>query len=694
MPSRTTSEPRVPASEALSTARRLLEAGQSSALLDYLATVPEPDDDPELVLIRAEAGIYSGDTHKTVALTNHLLSAGISLSHELRARGLLLRASALRLRGFLEQAIEDASAAIQLLDQRDCDPRTLGQAHKQLGIPLAMQGDLAGAISHFEAALNLCSRVPDLNLQAEIHVSLGITCARAGRLSEAATHYQNALVAYEKEGRRTEIATLHNNIGRLHHDRGEYQAALGAYEKGLQIAREFRYVRTESMVLVNIGDTRREMGDQATALTAYRQALDVAIVAQEPRVTCCANIGIGVSYRILGESGKARFHLDQAVYEADRLQLAWELAVARLEAGILALATERHAEAVRLLSSSALTFEKQGAAREVVRSSLYLGDAYRRAGQHRELRTLLRRLDSTIREVSVDWHLARDARATSELLAYASNMDRGERLLAPLHAAVMSQQRDWKGAGGRTRPGSKEPGTMPRLEIRSFGGFAMRLDADLATAHIWEGQKAQELFVLLLCQTGGKTCEELLEILSRDDAPAPNRRVIHNNIYRIRRAVYQGCVILDHGRYRVDRSCDIWFDLEEFQKKSNSGLSETSNRDRKASLLEEAAELYRGEFLAGSYSDWVLDLRHRTEAQYVSNLVALSSVQQQLGNLTAALSALDRVLIVDPSNAHAHEHAISIEEMRGNLGEAHRRSKNYESIGGSRVRLPNRAVRA
>jgi tetratricopeptide (TPR) repeat protein len=677
MPPRTTSELRVPTSEAVGTARRLLETGQSSTLTDYLATLPETDSDPELTLIRAEACISSGDTHKTVALTNSLLAAGSSLSPGLQARGLLVRASALRLRGFLEPAIEDASAAIQLLDQRNCDPKTLVQAHKQLGIPLAMQGDLAGAISHFEAALKLCSRVPDLNLQAEIHVSLGITCARVGRLSEAAAHYQNALVAYEKEGRRTELATLHNNIGRLHHDRGEYHVALGAFEKGLQIAREFRYARTESMVLVNIGDTRREMGDPASGLTAYRQAFDVAIIAQEPRVTCCANIGIGVSYRILGDFGKARFHLDQAVYEADRLQLAWELAVARLEAGILALSTDRHGEAVRLLLFSALAFEKQGAAREVVRASLYLGEAYRKTGRHQELRTLLRRIDSTIREVPVDWHLARDASATSDLLAYASDMNVGERLLAPLHAAVMSQRKD-ANAARRTQPGVRDHAPTLRVEIRSFGGFSMRLDGDLAGAGLWEGQKAQELFVLLLCQVGGKTCEELLEILSGDDAQVPNRRVIHNNIYRIRRAVHKGCVVLDHGRYRVDRSSDIWFDLEEFQKRSNSALLETSSKERKASFLGEAVELYQGEFLAGSYSEWVLDLRHRSEAQYVSNLVALSSVQQQLGNIAAALSAFDRVLIVDPSNAPAHEGAIAIEKSRGNSGEAHRRLKNYQ----------------
>ncbi|MBI2965689.1 MAG: tetratricopeptide repeat protein [Chloroflexi bacterium] len=630
-----------------------------------------------MTLIRAESCIYSGDTHKTVALTNSLLAIGSSLSPNLRARGLLVRASALRLRGFLEQSIEDASAAIQLLDQRNYDPKTLVQAHKQLGIPLAMQGDLAGAISHFEVALNLCSRVSDLNLQAEIHVSLGITCARAGRLSEAAAHYQNALVAYEKGGVRTELATLHNNIGRLHHDLGEYQVALVAYEKSLQIARAFRYARTESMVLVNIGDTRREMGDPASALTAYRQGLDMAIVAQEPRVTCCANIGIGVSYRIAGEFDKARFHLDQAAYEAERLQLAWESAVARLEAGILALSADRPGDAAKLLRSSALAFEKQGATREVVRAFLYLGDAYRRMGQHRELRTLLRKIDSTIREVSVDWHLARDARATSELLAYAADLNGAEGLLAPLHAAVMSQNRHAK-AVRRTRPSLRHDVQRPRVEIRSFGGFSMRLDGDLSDARSWEGQKAQELFVLLLCQPGGKTCEELLEILWPDDALAPNRSVIHNNIYRIRQAVYRDCVVLDNGRYRANRSRDIWFDLEEFQRRSKSAVSEISSNERKASLLGEAVALYRGEFMAGSYSDWALDFRHNAEAQYVSNLVALSSVQRELGNLASAVAALDRVLIADPSNADAHEHAIAIERLRGNSGEAYRRLRNYQ----------------
>jgi DNA-binding SARP family transcriptional activator/Tfp pilus assembly protein PilF len=614
------------------------------------------DPDTTAALDRAEACLYVGEAHRAIELTNEMLGSAKGLEPDARARCLLIRASALRLRGFLDEALEDASAALSAIHPETSEPRLVIQAHKQVGIPLAMRGDLPEAIRHFETAIRYCSRAADLNLEADIHDSLGVAYARSGRFAEARVHYQRAATAYEKGGRHAELATLHNNVGRLHHELGEYSLAIEAFEKSIAIARQFRSFRTESMALVNVGDARRETGDLNAALTAYQEAVQTATRAQEPRVNCCANIGIGVTYRLMRHHDKAQFHLLQAIYEADRLQLGWELAEARLEAGILALADGRAEDGEALLRASLKGFEHLGAGHGMARALLYIAGTSRNTRRRREMAAALRKIDAIRGDVTIDRRLITAAEANRDALRTVEPPARHDGLLASLRRSV-----SYAGEAPKARPGQVAEGTGKLVQAYTLGSCRVLIDGYEVPPSTWESRKAQELFVLLLCRRGGKTCEELLDLLWSEEDASPGRRVIHNSVYRVRRALFKDSVLLVDGLYRINPAGRFWLDVDDFRRISNDAAKcPAANTQQRLALLTEANQLFRGEFLPGIYSEWVVDTRRQIELQYLANLCALLSIHAGAGNVAEARHAIDSILEIDPTNSLAAAHAAAL----------------------------------
>jgi DNA-binding SARP family transcriptional activator/Flp pilus assembly protein TadD len=530
------------------------------------------------------------------------------------------------------------------------------QAHKQVGIPLAMRGDLPEAIRHFETALRFCSRAADLNLEADIHDALGVAYARSGRFAEARVHYQSAATAYERGGRHAELATLHNNIGRLHHDLGEYEAAIGSFEKSIAIARQFNSFRTESMALVNVGDARRETGDLDAALAAYLNAVDTATRAQEPRVNCCANIGIGVTYRLMKRNQKAQFHLSQAIYEADRLKLSWELAEARLEAGILALADGRVEDGEALLRGSLKGFEHLGSGHGMARALLYIAGTCRITRRRRDAVAVLRRLDAIPGKVPIDRRLIKAAEAAHDALKTVEPPARPDGLLESLRRSVA-----YAADSAHSVPSQVAEAAARQVQVYTLGSCHVLIDGYEVPPSAWESRRAQELFVLLLCRRGGKTCEELLDLLWSDQDASSGREVVHNSVYRARRALYRDSILLSESLYRVNPAGRFWLDLDDFRRLSSEAAKcPAASFQRRLTLLAEANQFYKGEFLPGVYSEWANDIRRQAEFQYLANLSALVSTHVSAGNVAEARSAIDSMLEIDPSNSYAVAQATAL----------------------------------
>ena len=637
------------------------------------------------MLLKAEAALRVGNAHQAVELTNALLDGRSEIPSSLRGKGLLIRSAAARLRGFPQKALEDASAAMAILEGGSSPVELLIEGHKQVGIVLGMTGELDGAIEHLEHSLRLCAKSSDLDILADIQHALGVALAQVGQLSEAQVHFNSAKAAYQKLGNKTELGEVFNNMGQLHHDLGEYELALVPLQRGLQLARESKYGRIEAMTLITIGDTLQAMRLYDDALDSYQNALHPGEEALEPRLFCCANAGIGNVYRALEDFKKARFYLKQATYEAERLNLSYELAVASLDEGVLACCEGNYGEAKEKLVKCVTQLQDVGAPRPLVRGYLYLALAYFRTKRWVALNGSLATLAKVVEELDMTAQLAHEAKAVPDLINYAASKRLGGKLFGLVRARLQGKQQSPVPGGRRAVETASGESPYPRVEVYSLGRMEVVVDGRKIRQSEWESQKAKELFLHLMSHRNGQSREELLEVLWPEISASLSRNAFYNNVYRTRRALYKGCIVLEESLYRLNPRGDFWFDVEQFQQLTTEAEKLPEDSESRASLLNKAIELYRGNFLAGFYADWIDALRLELEVRYSRSLAQLSEFHAARGDYETAVDQLDKLLAIDSTDVEAHERIIRLLLRSGNRVEARRRHNAYLKLMGSEL---------
>ncbi|MBM3925200.1 MAG: tetratricopeptide repeat protein [SAR202 cluster bacterium] len=450
--------------------------------------------DPGLMLLQAECALRLQRPHETVSIATSILSDGDVLPTPVRAKALLLRASASRLRGYIKVALEDAEAGLALLKGPAEAPEMRIEGSRQLGLIYGATGDLDQAIQYLEEALGLCARSGDLNLSAAVHHNLGTAFAHLGRLSEAQVHFNHARSCYEKIGNRLELSEVLNNLAQSYADMGLFEQALTYFHQGLNLAKEHNYRRVEAIALMGIGDALKEKGRFDEALEHYRSSFDPARDALEPRLLCYANMGIGNVYMSVGRRDQARTHFLQANYEARRLGLKYELGLITLAQGFLDAADKNLDKAKVKIQESIDTLEGAGAVREVVKARLGQADVLYRLRGWPELDQSLLDLATLVRRLDLQELLCLEGRRMIEVMKYGAKRQIGENLFVEVYARLkVAQEKDIEVSDPAIISPRLTP-TYPRLEVISFGDAQVLVDGEKITQAQWESQKAKELF--------------------------------------------------------------------------------------------------------------------------------------------------------------------------------------------------------
>jgi len=101
------------------------------------------------------------------------------------------------------------------------------EVHNNLGNALALQGKLAEAVAHYKESLRISSR------QGNTHRNLGVALDRQGKYEEAMRHYLEALRLNPQD------AQSHNNIGVTLAEQGKLEKAIGHFSKAVRINPNF-----------------------------------------------------------------------------------------------------------------------------------------------------------------------------------------------------------------------------------------------------------------------------------------------------------------------------------------------------------------------------------------------------------------------------------------------------------------------
>lgn len=114
-------------------------------------------------------------------------------------------------------------------------------------------------------------------------------------------------------------------------------------------------------------------------------------------------------------------------------------------------------------------------------------------------------------------------------------------------------------------------------------------------------------------------------------------------------------------RYVLDPSlfdCDVW----RFQSSLTEAVSDSANAK---GALQRVADCYGGELAEGSYYEWAEAPREDLRRRVLDALGRLAELHQRDGNATAALSALERAISLDPYVEEVYQRVMAIQAEAG-----------------------------
>ena len=159
----------------------------------------------------------------------------------------------------------------------------------------------------------------------------------------------------------------------------------------------------------------------------------------------------------------------------------------------------------------------------------------------------------------------------------------------------------------------------------------------------------------------------------------------HPTVSHIRKALNsnqplkQNFLLYRDGDYQLSPNFSYSIDTEEFDRLVTEG--ETARRAREfercINLYEAAINIYRGEFMQGTYDDWVEEQRTYYREQYLHLLEALAAVAQKTEDWTRSLHLAQQILRDDPFREDVH--CMMMRALAGQ-GNRHAVKEQYETL--------------
>jgi DNA-binding SARP family transcriptional activator len=392
--------------------------------------------------------------------------------------------------------------------------------------------------------------------------------------------------------------------------------------------------------------------------------------------TTCA---MGNTHRLMGQPKKAEVLIKQAIAMAEERGEHYELGLYLTSLGVLKYQGEESGEAIRILSRACRLLRRSGNRREMVRAYLHLANVLFRRKRFSQATRYLEVASQVLAELGYDDFILPEAAVLSSLIQFAASKRIGGTRFIGLKDKLVSYQLLVSKPVSR---GEYPPlrVSLPEVKAYGFGQSVVFLEARRISDIEWRSKKAKEMLFYLLVHPPGRTKEQILEALWPELSIANQNSCFHSTVYRLRRALYQGCLVYQDGWYRLHPEGEFWFDAEEFEQLLKQAHHLPPDSDARLSCLEKAIDLYTGPFLADFYSEWCETLRLNFEMKYVRALSTLAGHHAAKGDWERCIELLERILAVDIYNEEAHYKLIKAYTHLGDSASALKCYHNYTDI--------------
>jgi len=577
---------------------------------------------------------------------------------------LVRRATANRLLGNYQEAIDDAEEGIQLTENNDDLQLDYAAALREKGLNFFRQGHTLDAAKYLEHALDIYIRLNDTHSIPILLMESGMTNAMLGQYNETKTAYKKALEIWRQIGNLSLQASLLNNLGFLHHQLGEYEQAAQALEEGLICAQRSGFKHMEALISISLGDLYADVEDFEVAKQNYHQGSDLLQQLGERFLINYLALAEANLALLKKETSVAREILDNAMASINASNSNYELGLYQLVYGRLLLQGDRPQQAIAKLAEAERYLTEDGREMESVWSHVWLAAAQYRNGNpaaaREEIKIALQN-PGQIKHFTVvaarqakEWleDLRNDCEARSLLRGLFEKVDRLESQLPRIRRQLRRLART---------------GEIPtaHLVIRAFGQGQVWMNGKLLTMSDWQTQSVRELFFYFLTMERPAAREKVGEALwPETDEPAKLNLRFKNEIYRLRRAVGLDAILFKDNHYQFNAAADHEYDVEAFEAylaKAKSALTPIEQ----ISFYQKAIELVHGHCLEDINATWVWPERERLSQIFLSALLTLAELHVRESQLPNALNTCQRALEYDKTFEAAYRLIMQIYHRMG-----------------------------
>lgn len=493
-------------------------------------------------------------------------------------------------------------------------------------------GAPSSALKSFEIAFRSAQSVSNQRMIAITSLNIGLCHAVLGNLTIASTHFERAHALGDKLRLRIRLPTILNNIAYLAYLNGDTQTAQSRIEEALRISSELGRPVQEAACALTLGDILRDRGQVKPARFQYRRALQIFKRLGAKERIPLASARLSSSYRYerrrdealdaikagLGIQGLKHF---QGIFDSELAFLAPQLSKKPLSRIVWDLLEDEQGSVSGKTQAAVLLALKSLAERS--------SDAFDRVKEALDLATTSESLQI----------LAVEALAYPKLMSFMVSRFSNHPALVEIRRRV--------GKMDELRRVSKPRllADLPKgtVQVLAFGGIRVIRDGGekyLKPLH-------SEILVRLV-DTKRVPKESLCDDFWPGVAENKIRSNLHSAVYAIRSTLGRGIIESIGMEYRINPQFPIGYDVEDFERVVESVQSRDAVDLTVVPLIEEALNMASGQFMAGYYSEWVLDKRRLLERMKIQLTHKLARLLKSVGQLGRGIGHFERALRIDP----------------------------------------------
>ena len=650
-----------------------IATGAFSSLVSLVEAIPAGiiAEYPRALAHRAEVARLRGEYDAAQGLFRR----AAALLHEQddaegEAEALHSLATIARRRGDFQTAFDYLDRAVALTDE---DSSVHVKCGNTRGLCLLAQSQFAEAEREFRQALQAAEERRDERYARLIAHNLGLPAMGRGDFGEA-LRWLRRMLRDGTTGPMPHEATAYLNMARCYFYRGELSACEQNLARAMELCQVFNLLALRGGVLEFYGNLYRERDDAARATDFYEQAArDYESVGLEVWRTELLEEQALLHLR-LGDTHGARALVERLLTARIAAQDLLGTTTAKLTHGRVLLAQGEHAEAAAELDEVRAFFHTHGLHYYEAEACMSLAECARAEGREVESLAHLRRaLDLAARYDYEYWLQRKIARHPALFAAPAVS-----ELLPPDLREQVPAAGQTIGEAARALVPEAPPKPAADLSIKMLGPVEIFRDpARPLAADAWTTKRARDILCFIASRRHRRASKDTIidTFWGESDFDAVEKN-FHPTVSHIRKALNsrqplkQNFLLYRDGDYLLSQDFAYQIDTEEFDRlvTEAEAARRAGKHERQIELYEQACALYRGDFMQGTYDEWVEEQRAYYREQYLRMLEALAVAAQKAEDWSRTLKLAQEILRDDQFREDVHCMILRAHAALGNRG--------------------------